>query len=160
MLFVVIHFFLLSTLFYTINLIDWDLIYTYFHFLILGEINFPQNQDFIGGFTKIFSTIYCSEVDPSFNKNLNSESSYLGDTAEGGVSVNNSSLKSLPTITINHNIPGLHSIGQAITTVGEGLTNYAPVTTIGVIAMSTSKILITIPAPHRAKISLALTGLM
>jgi|SRR5271169_6059323 len=160
MLFVVIYFSFLLTIFYTINLVDWDLIHTCSHFFILGDINFLQNQDFIGGFTKMFSTIYCSEVDPPLNKNFNTENSYLGKIFKTEISINPSSSKSLPAITINHNVPGLHSIGQGLTTVGEALINYAPIAMIGAAGMSTSIILKTIPPTNRAAITLATTGLM
>jgi len=158
MLFVVIYFSLLFTFFYTINLVDWDLINTYFHF-ILGEINFPQNQDSIGGFTKIFSTIYCSEVDPPLNNNLNPESSSLGGAVEKG-SINHPPSKSLPVVTINHNLSGLDSIGQGLTQVGKALTNYTPVAMIGAVGLSTAKILNSIPPQKRVNVSLATTGLM
>lgn len=158
MFFVVIYFFLLFTIFYTLNLVDWDLIHTYYNFLIAYSNDFLQNQDFIGGFTKNFSTIYCSEVDPPLNKNFNPSS--LDKTVFGSASVNKSSSKSLPAITINHNVPGLHSIGQGLTTFGEALTHYAPVAIIGAVGMSTSTILKSIPPSSRVRITLATTGLM
>jgi len=90
----------LIPLFY-INLIDWDLIHTYFNFFILEGFNYSFDQNFIKELTKTFSTIYCSEVDSPIN-NINSENSSFGGKTEESTSLNISILELfLPDIIIN-----------------------------------------------------------
>lgn len=158
MLYVLIYIFYLLQIFYGIKLIDWSLIYT--NFLFLGKISSSYIQDFIEGLIYNPSIIYCSEADSSFSNYINSEDSFLEEKGGKSGLINSSPPKSLPAITINHNIPGLQSIGEGITVLGKALINYTPLAAIGAAGISTSTILKALPPTQRVGITLATTGIM